>query len=87
MAASDPKEIEIDESLYSRQLYVMGHEAMKKMMLSNVLVIGLRGLGVEVAKNLILAGVRSVTLHDSQPVCCFAVVMGGGGWVMGPITK
>jgi len=68
MAATDHKEVEIDEGLYSRQLYVMGHEAMKKMMQSNVLVVGLRGLGVEVAKNLILAGVRSVTLHDSEPV-------------------
>jgi hypothetical protein len=38
----------IDESLYSRQLYVLGHEAMKKMGKSNVLVAGLSGLGVEI---------------------------------------
>lgn len=55
----------IDESLYSRQLYVLGHEAMKKMAQSNVLVSGMKGLGVEVAKNVILGGVKSVTLHDS----------------------
>ena len=30
--------------------------------------IGLRGLGVEIAKNVILAGVRGVVLHDDQPV-------------------
>ena len=39
---------EIDESLYSRQLYVLGHEAMKRMGSSHVLVAGLRGLGVEI---------------------------------------
>jgi ubiquitin-activating enzyme E1 len=43
-AASDT----IDEGLYSRQLYVLGHEAMMKMKMSAVLVIGLKGLGVEI---------------------------------------
>ena len=56
----------IDESLYSRQLYVLGHEAMKKMSSSNILLIGLRGLGVEIAKNLVLGGVKSVTLYDNN---------------------
>jgi hypothetical protein len=58
----------IDESLYSRQLYVMGHEAQRKMGSSTVLIVGLRGLGVEIAKNVILAGVQGVVLHDDQPV-------------------
>jgi ubiquitin-activating enzyme E1 len=58
---------EIDESLYSRQLYVLGHEAMKRMGSSNVLVAGLRGLGVEIAKNIALAGVKSLTLYDPKP--------------------
>ncbi|XP_027766271.1 ubiquitin-like modifier-activating enzyme 1 [Empidonax traillii] len=40
---------------------------MKRMQTSNVLVSGLRGLGVEVAKNLVLGGVKSVTLHDPHP--------------------
>ncbi|XP_069873431.1 ubiquitin-like modifier-activating enzyme 1 isoform X2 [Dipodomys merriami] len=57
-------EIHIDEGLYSRQLYVLGHEAMKHLQTSSVLVSGLRGLGVEIAKNIILAGVKAVTLHD-----------------------
>jgi len=56
----------IDESLYSRQLYVLGREAMLRMSQSNVLIIGLRGLGVEIAKNVILAGVKSVTLYDPE---------------------
>ncbi|KAK3073152.1 E1 ubiquitin-activating protein [Teratosphaeriaceae sp. CCFEE 6253] len=58
---------EIDEGLYSRQLYVLGHEAMKKMGSSNVLVAGLRGVGVEIAKNIALAGVKSLTLWDPKP--------------------
>ncbi|MCJ1454324.1 E1 ubiquitin-activating protein [Mycoblastus sanguinarius] len=58
---------EIDESLYSRQLYVLGHEAMKRMGSSHVLIAGLRGLGVEIAKNIALAGVKSLTLFDPEP--------------------
>jgi ubiquitin-activating enzyme E1 len=45
------KTSEIDESLYSRQLYVLGHEAMKRMGSSNVLIVGLKGLGVEIGKH------------------------------------
>ncbi|KAL0882803.1 hypothetical protein ABMA27_016349 [Loxostege sticticalis] len=59
-------EDEIDESLYSRQLYVLGHDAMRRMASSDVLISGLGGLGVEVAKNVILGGVKSVTLHDER---------------------
>lgn len=58
----------IDESLYSRQLYVLGKEAMLKMQNANVLIIGLRGLGVEIAKNVALAGVKSLALYDPKPV-------------------
>ncbi|KAF0690396.1 Aste57867_18231 [Aphanomyces stellatus] len=57
----------IDEGLYSRQLYVMGHEAQRRMGESNVLIVNLDGLGVEIAKNIVLAGVRSVTLFDDAP--------------------
>ncbi len=55
----------IDEEFYSRQIYVLGREAMLKMGSSNILICGLGGLGVEVAKNVILCGVRSVTLWDT----------------------
>ena len=57
----------VDEKLYSRQLYVMGHEAQRRMMASSCLLIGLSGLGVEVAKNVILAGLSSVVLCDPLP--------------------
>jgi|Transcript_30594 ubiquitin-activating enzyme E1 len=62
------KEPVIDEALYNRQVYVLGVEAMKKMSHSNVLIVGLSGLGCEIAKNLILAGVASVTLYDTATV-------------------
>ena len=48
VATEQLKHGEIDESLYSRQLYVLGHEAMKRMGSSHVLIAGLRGLGVEI---------------------------------------
>lgn len=62
------KQGDIDESLYSRQLYVLGHEAMQRMSKSNILIVGLKGLGVEIAKNVALAGVKSMTLYDPTPV-------------------
>ncbi|KAL1484722.1 hypothetical protein MTO96_032413 [Rhipicephalus appendiculatus] len=55
---------DIDESFYSRQLYVLGRDAMLRMAQSDVLVCGMGGLGVEIAKNIILGGVKSVTLHE-----------------------
>ncbi|KAE9406021.1 ubiquitin activating enzyme [Gymnopus androsaceus JB14] len=64
----DIDETAIDEGLYSRQLYVLGHEAMKRMAASNVLIVGMQGLGVEIAKDLVLAGVKSVTIYDPEPV-------------------
>ncbi|XP_078494377.1 ubiquitin-like modifier-activating enzyme 1 [Ciona intestinalis] len=56
----------IDEGLYSRQLYVLGHDAMKRMGASNILISGMKGLGIEIAKNVILGGVKAVTLHDQD---------------------
>jgi len=67
-SAMDIDETAIDEGLYSRQLYVLGHEAMKRMAASNILIVGVKGLGVEIAKNVVLAGVKSVTIYDPEPV-------------------
>lgn len=58
----------IDENLYSRQLYVLGTDAMAAFQRSHVLVAGLTGLGQEVAKNIILAGINKVTLYDPRVV-------------------
>ncbi|XP_038073495.1 ubiquitin-like modifier-activating enzyme 6 [Patiria miniata] len=63
-------EEEIDDSLYSRQRYVLGDTAMKAMAHSNVFLSGLGGLGVEIAKNVALAGVRSLVVHDTRIATC-----------------
>lgn len=57
----------IDEGLYSRQLYVLGHDAMRKMAKSAVLIVGCDGLGLEIAKNCVLAGLKSVSIYDPTP--------------------
>ena len=41
---------DIDEDLYSRQLYVLGHAAMRKIVTTNVLISGMKGLGVEIGE-------------------------------------
>ena len=51
----------------SRQLYVVGKDAMLRMQQYSVLISGMSGLGVEIAKNTILAGVKAVTIHDDAP--------------------
>ena len=71
MAAQAKDANTIDESLYSRQLYVMGKEAQMKLSKANVLISGLSGAGVEAAKNIILAGVNKVVLNDDT-VCTYA---------------
>ncbi|KAJ1550505.1 hypothetical protein HK096_006584, partial [Nowakowskiella sp. JEL0078] len=68
MEGVEQAEGHLDEGLYSRQIYTLGVEAMKKMSSSKVLLIGLNGLGVEIAKNVVLAGVKSVTIYDPTPV-------------------
>uniref|UniRef100_A0A8C5I8K7 Ubiquitin-like modifier-activating enzyme 6 n=1 Tax=Gouania willdenowi TaxID=441366 RepID=A0A8C5I8K7_GOUWI len=47
--------MEIDDSLYSRQRYVLGDSAMHQMAQSSVFLSGMGGLGVEI-----------VTLHDTK---------------------
>lgn len=64
--STENRSTDIDVSLYSRQLYVLGHDAMKSMSQSNVLIYGLNGLGTEIAKNVILSGVKSVGLYDTK---------------------
>ena len=62
----DTGSIAIDEDLQSRQMAVYGRESMQKLKTASVLISGLNGLGAEVAKNVILANVKAVTLHDDK---------------------
>ncbi|KRY23477.1 Ubiquitin-like modifier-activating enzyme 1 [Trichinella patagoniensis] len=55
-----------DPQLYSRQLYALGEVAMRRLRISTVLISGIGGVGVEIAKNLILGGIRHVTIHDTK---------------------
>ena len=54
----------IDEHLHSRQIWMYVLEAMHRMASTSVAVVGLNGLGAEVAKNVILANMQRVLLLD-----------------------
>jgi tRNA A37 threonylcarbamoyladenosine dehydratase len=56
----------IDANLYSRQLYVVGEDAMHAIAKSGVFIAGMGGLGAEIAKNIVLAGTKVVTIQDSH---------------------
>ncbi|CAM4912467.1 unnamed protein product [Rotaria socialis] len=56
---------DIDDQLYNRQRYVLGDDAMKRLRKHHVLIVHAGGLGIEIAKNIVLAGVQSVTLQDT----------------------
>ena len=58
------KEIKVDDDLYSRSIFTYGMETMQKLSTMKVLVIGMRGLGVETAKNIILSGPGEVDIFD-----------------------
>ena len=56
------------ELRYSRQIGTYGNETMKKLSELKVFIIGLKGLGIEVAKNIILSGPKKVSLYDKDIV-------------------
>ena len=47
---------------------MLGHDAMRKMQTASILICGMGGLGLEIAKNIILGGIRWVTIHDKNNV-------------------
>lgn len=61
-------ESKIDESLYSRQLFTFGKDGMLSLKETNVLISNINGLGLEIAKCIILGGVKKVILHDVNNV-------------------
>ena len=58
----------IDIDYYSRHLCTFGTEIKMKLMKMKVLIVGLRGLGEEIAKNIILIGVKGVQIYDPEIV-------------------
>ena len=59
---------EIDTNLYSRQICTFGMETMKKVNKMKILIVGLKGLGIEIAKNIILTGPNKVSIFDQTIV-------------------
>ncbi len=59
--------VEINQHLFYFS-YVLGKEAMHRLANAHVLISGMRGLGVEIAKNIILGGAKSVIVHDCGQV-------------------
>ncbi|KAH7820121.1 putative Ubiquitin-like modifier-activating enzyme 1 A (Uba1A) [Monocercomonoides exilis] len=50
---------------YDRQIHTFGLDAMQKISTSSVLISGMNGVGVEIAKNVILSGIHIVAVHDT----------------------
>lgn len=59
---------EQETALYDRQIRVWGVDAQRRLSKSHILVSGLKGTVVEFCKNIVLAGVGSLTLNDDRPV-------------------
>lgn len=51
---------------WSRYIGAMGIEAVAKQAESRILISGLGPLGVEIAKNIVLAGCKELILHDTK---------------------
>ena len=60
------RDIKIDINKFSRQIAVYGYETQFKYSNMNIFIYGMRGVGVETAKNAILAGPRKVTIFDNS---------------------
>ena len=58
----------IDEGLYSRQIAVYGKKANNQLAQARVKILGFQGVGLELCKNLILAGVNLINIIDDSIV-------------------
>lgn len=69
MVENNGIELTEDEAeLYDRQIRLWGLDSQKRIRAARILISGLNGLGAEIAKNIILSGVKSVTLLDDKNV-------------------
>ncbi|KAF1851019.1 uncharacterized protein K460DRAFT_274810 [Cucurbitaria berberidis CBS 394.84] len=67
IAAADT--ISADEiALYDRQIRLWGVQAQEKIRTANILLVSIKALANEIAKNLVLAGIGSITLADHETV-------------------
>ncbi|CAI0446493.1 unnamed protein product, partial [Linum tenue] len=59
---------EQETALYDRQIRVWGADAQRRLSKSHIFVYGMKGTVAEFCKNIVLAGVGSVTLMDDRAV-------------------
>jgi len=59
---------EQEAELYDRQIRLWGLDAQKRLRAAKVCILGVSGLGAEIAKNLVLAGVNTMEMVDSSEV-------------------
>jgi len=66
------KEMDIEDEAvkdrWSRYIGAMGIEAVAKQASAKIFLSGAGALGIEIAKNIVLAGCKQFTLHDTQPI-------------------
>ncbi|KAK1915254.1 hypothetical protein P3342_003061 [Pyrenophora teres f. teres] len=68
-AIAEADKISADEiALYDRQIRLWGVQAQQKIRTANILLVCFKALANEIAKNLVLAGIGSITLADHQVV-------------------
>ncbi|KAH7182713.1 uncharacterized protein B0J16DRAFT_344199 [Fusarium flagelliforme] len=69
LPVAPPATVSAEEvALYDRQIRLWGMAAQAKIQSANILLITIKALADEIAKNLVLAGVGSLTLLDSATV-------------------
>ncbi|CAH8518580.1 SUMO-activating enzyme subunit 1 [Schistosoma haematobium] len=59
---------EEEAELYDRQIRLWGIESQNRLKQSKVLLLGMNALAAEIAKNIVLAGISSLTIIDGQQV-------------------
>ncbi|GLT29135.1 hypothetical protein SLA2020_040210 [Shorea laevis] len=68
MEGDEEQLTEQETALYDRQIRVWGADAQRRLSKSHILVHGMKGTVAEFCKNIVLAGVGSVTLVDDRMV-------------------
>ena len=58
----------LDEDLHSRDIFLYGKKTMQALLKMRVVILGMRGLGIETAKNIILTGPKEVAIYDPEIV-------------------
>jgi ubiquitin-like 1-activating enzyme E1 A len=69
MTTTTGQSLSADEiALYDRQIRLWGAQAQERIRSAHILLVSLRALGTEIAKNLVLAGISSLTIIDDDLV-------------------